>query len=361
MPGRPGRALGRTGSCSRIARSHSEASASFDPVRPLAGEQLVEQDPQRVDVRGRGHRIAAHLFRGRVLRGHGPQPRARTFRSRFVSLHEDLGDSEVQQLHASRRVHQDVGGFEVTVHDQVAVGVLGGVAHLEEHAQPRRDAQALVVAVGRDGLALHPLHDEEGRPFLVDTAVEEPCDRVVLEAGQDLALLQEAPPRFLAVQAVLRDLDRDLLVELAVGALREMNGPHPAFAQLGQQAIGPDDAALRRGVRVIEGLDPLGEEGARPLDCRSGQERAGRRPRREQLFDLAAKGAIASARFVEAAGPCFGRQVQDAVQDGAQPLPTLALEVRVHGPFGISRGPSPASRGTGRREPSPSRAAPSAR
>ena len=54
---------------------------------------------------------------------------------------EELGDAEVEQLDGAVACHQDVRRLEVAVHDQVAMGVLHGVAELQEQLEPRLDRQ----------------------------------------------------------------------------------------------------------------------------------------------------------------------------------------------------------------------------
>jgi hypothetical protein len=48
---------------------------------------------------------------------------------------EQFGDAEVEQLHLPLRTDDDVRGLEVAVHDHVAMGVIDGVADLQEHGE----------------------------------------------------------------------------------------------------------------------------------------------------------------------------------------------------------------------------------
>ena len=59
---------------------------------------------------------------------------------------EQLGDTEIQQLGVAFGGHQDVGGLEVAVDDQVLVRVLDRVANGVISTQPLRDGQALTIA-----------------------------------------------------------------------------------------------------------------------------------------------------------------------------------------------------------------------
>ena len=117
--------LGRIGSVSHTTRAMSATRAAGDAVRPPAGEQLVEQHAQRVDVGGGGHRLAAHLLGAGVLGRHQLQPgRGRRQRLPGHLGIEQLGDAEVEQLGHAVLGDQDVGRLDVAVDDQVLVRVL---------------------------------------------------------------------------------------------------------------------------------------------------------------------------------------------------------------------------------------------
>jgi hypothetical protein len=78
----------------------------------------------------------------------------------------------------------------------------------------------------------------------------------MIEAGQNLALVPELPQQGLGVHAPLDELDRDALLVLLVGALRQVDRAHPASAHLANQDVGADAPA--RGRRLaFRGPDPL--------------------------------------------------------------------------------------------------------
>ena len=80
-------------------------------------------------------------------------------------------------------------------------------------------------------------------------AVEEARDVRVLEAGEDLALLAEAPEDGLRVHAPAHDLHGDALLERPVGALAKVHGAHPAVADLLEDLPRADPRARRLGRR----------------------------------------------------------------------------------------------------------------
>ena len=64
--------------------------------------------------------------------------------------------------------------------------------------------------------------------------------------GEDLALVAEAADDRLGVHAALEDLERHALLEGVVAADRQVDGAHAAAAQLADQAVRADAAAVNR-------------------------------------------------------------------------------------------------------------------
>ena len=93
----------------------------------LAGQQLVDHHPQRVEVRTGVGRLAVDLFGRQVLDG----ARHRAFGLADVGVGEGVSQSEVGNLHRAIRGDQDVLGLDVAVDDAVAVGMVQGCQHLE--------------------------------------------------------------------------------------------------------------------------------------------------------------------------------------------------------------------------------------
>ena len=96
----------------------------------LPGEQPVEDDPQREQVRAPIHRPPAQLL-GAHIGG-----RAQDLPRLGQLGHGQLGDAEVGDLGPAFLGHHDVGGFDVAVDDLPAVGVVERCGHLL--GQPQR-------------------------------------------------------------------------------------------------------------------------------------------------------------------------------------------------------------------------------
>jgi len=96
--------------------------------RPLAGRHLVEDDPEAEDVGQMIDRLALGLLRGHVGGGAddgafpGQQLRGSVGLEVDLDLVGQLGEPEIEDLHAAVVRHHDVGGLEVTVGDAALMG-----------------------------------------------------------------------------------------------------------------------------------------------------------------------------------------------------------------------------------------------
>src|SRR6185437_5947454 len=97
-----------------------------------SGQQFVEQDAQGVDVGGGGDRRLDELFR----RGVGRRKRAMLGTGDVIDpVVQQLGDAEIEQLDLAVGGDQHVGGLQVAMHDQGAMGGFDRAADLQEQQQ----------------------------------------------------------------------------------------------------------------------------------------------------------------------------------------------------------------------------------
>ncbi len=199
----------------------------LEAVRALPGEQLVQHRAERVDVRGRGHALAAHLFRRGVLRRHHAPVRERRFRIRGALVAEQLRDAEVQQLHDAGIGDEDVRGLEVAVHEQILVRVHDRAEHLLHERETGGHAELEVVAVAIERPSRDVLHGEPWQSRVGDAAIEQARDARMRERREDAPLLEEAAnEQRVVLAAAANQLERRRLRELPVRALGEEDLAH---------------------------------------------------------------------------------------------------------------------------------------
>ena len=98
-----------------------------------AGEEDEEEDAERIDVAGRGDGAGEDLFGAGIFGGEGSDGVAAGFGG------EQAGDAEIEQLGRAVGGDEDVARFEIAVDDEVAMGVLDGLA--DGQKERRRSTQ----------------------------------------------------------------------------------------------------------------------------------------------------------------------------------------------------------------------------
>ena len=127
---------------------------------------------------------------------------------------EQLGDSEVEQPHVPFPVDEDIGRFEVAVHDEVAVGVVDGRANFEHqaHDPSRVESPAEII----DRLAIDPLHGQPAGAIGLDAGVDERRDMRMTQTCQDGHLALQAGA-WRQGRGEGQDLERHALIEKGFG------------------------------------------------------------------------------------------------------------------------------------------------
>ena len=245
----------------------------------MAGEALVEQAAERVDIGARIHRLLPPLLRRHVRRRAVPLAGLGERQAALGGLAEQLGDAEVGDLHGplragdGRRVgpgrllqglarQEQVARLEIAVHDATR-----GAMHrahrrrglLTDRDGLRRRQRADVREVTLERRAVDQLHrDVVGA---VGAAVIVRAHHAgVLHPRRDLGLVEEAHPRLAARrQVAVQDLHRDAGVVLQPHRL--VDRAEAALAQRLQQPVAGDG---RRRV-AVDGDRPL-QQAAHPLE-----------------------------------------------------------------------------------------------
>ena len=155
--------------------------------RPSADEEFVGDDPEGVEITGRGRGTAERLLRAEVMgRAEHLAGAGQTHRSRSAS------DAEVGQLDRTVAGEQDVGRLDVTVHDAGLVGGVEAQRHLADDRPDPSDVQGTALAqFDCERMAVDELHDDVGEVFML-AVVEQRGDVVVRQAGREQGLLVEA-------------------------------------------------------------------------------------------------------------------------------------------------------------------------
>ncbi len=158
--------------------------------RMYARQQSVQDDTQLPDVGGGGDGRVVQLFRRGIFEG-----QCAVMGGGDVGAFQLLGDAEVEQLDPSVCIHQQIGGLEVPVHDQVAMRVAHRIEDLQEQPDALAQSKAARIAPTINGLACDELHHEVRFAIRADAAIQQGGDIRMLQASQDLPFAQETLAR----------------------------------------------------------------------------------------------------------------------------------------------------------------------
>ena len=108
---------------------------------------------------------------------------------------------------------------------------LDGPADVAEQSQPLLHRQILLLAEAGERNAVDILHRQIRFAVFSHAAIEQPRYEWVYQPCEDLPLLQETITEKLGRQRQVDQLDRHLLLELAIFAVRQIDAAHTAATQ----------------------------------------------------------------------------------------------------------------------------------
>ncbi len=192
--------------------AHRDGDEVLAGERHLTGEQLVQDDTERVDVGVLVHTLALCLLRRDVVGRAEHRPGLG-----HPVLHvEGAGDAEVRHLRLAVAVEQDVLRLDVTMDKPLLVGEGEPLRDLDRQLDGRRHRNGTAPDQLLQVLAVDVLEDDE-LTAVVLTAVDHRDDVRMRERCDGPRLVTETPD-VLGVTGVLlvQDLQRDLAVEQPV-------------------------------------------------------------------------------------------------------------------------------------------------
>src|SRR5262249_41849369 len=142
-------------------------------------------------------------------------------RARRVAVHRaaralDLGEAEVEDLHASLRVDDQVAGLQVAMDDPLRVRRLERIGDLDADVEQLVELEAALLGVLRERLALEELHDDVRTALVLLDRVDR-ADAGMVQRRRRARLALEAVERRGIGEALLgEELERDLAAETAV-------------------------------------------------------------------------------------------------------------------------------------------------
>ena len=221
---------------------HRDLERRLARERHLACEELVEDDPDGVEIRGLVDRCAARLLGREVLRGADDRADLRHL------ARTGAGDPEVRHFQAPLRADQHVVRLDVAVHDPVPV----------READRREDlARVLARRLHRCGPAADDQLLQRPSVEVLHRDVVGALGRAAVVDGDDVRVREPGRVLGLAAEAlhegvvggvpVVEDLDRDAAAELLV--LGQVDVRHPARAELAHDPVAPVEDGADQGVR----------------------------------------------------------------------------------------------------------------
>ena len=212
---------------------HQRSQSTIE--RTLAGQQLVQHDPGRVDIGASVRHLPHELFRGHV--GRRTEHRA----DLRHAAHFEARNAEVGDLHPPVQGHHDVGGLDIAVHDTAVVTELQPGEQIIHDPLDVRHREPLVIVQGDlQRRSIDEFHDDVGdiSGFAVvvdrhDVGMREPSGRLRL-APEPRDLLNGLG---VGVGGQVDRLDRDTAGDRRIPAI--VHRAHGTFAERAPNLVFP--------------------------------------------------------------------------------------------------------------------------
>ena len=189
--------------------------------RPSSGDGFVADESQRELIRSVIGVPSARLFGRHVAdrAQHDARGRAGGMRHGLRQFGPvgplQLGEPEVDDLHAIGVAHHDVLGLEIAMHDARGMRLRETLGYLlGDVGEPSRRQPAGGQQVAQ-GLALHPFHDHEGHAGLMANVMDGQ-DIGMVQGRSRLGFLLETTQTISIGEIGWEDLDRDPAIEAGI-------------------------------------------------------------------------------------------------------------------------------------------------
>jgi hypothetical protein len=218
---------------------------------------------------------------------------------------EVLGEAEIEDAELALIIDEDVGGFEVAVHDALLVGVIDGIAGGGEELEGFVEGEFARVDEVGEWDAADEVHDEVKVTVRSFAGAEDGDDAGMAEGGDEFDFAFEAVASGLGgIGGVKEDLDGDLafgsmlkgLVDDALAAVADFLEEGVAFdgGERGCGSGGKISGEIARGGDLFgeaaeserdEALETREKMGATATEVVGGKAAGGFSPAREKFFD----------------------------------------------------------------------------
>ena len=211
---------------------------ALEDKRPSATGDLEQDAAERVDIRSRvGDARAAALLGRHVVRCPHDQARARRLDAGEPRFTGELGDPEVEDLHALAAGHlrigdeEQVGGLEIAMRDAGGMRCLQDIRDLAPDPAARGRVVSRLAKPRPEGLALEHLHHEVRAAIRGRAEVEHLNDAGAADRRRGARFVEEPPYHVgLAGQLGLQHLHDHAMAQSLVAA--DVDDAHTPLAEL---------------------------------------------------------------------------------------------------------------------------------